>query len=112
GARLASRSPGSGTQPPGTAAELSRHQPVFRAVVDRCAELSRDRLERPLLEALFAQDGGAGAIHETVYTQPALFAVQAALTQLLRSWGIVPDAVLGRSVGELAAAFCAGVFTL
>src|SRR5262245_57727640 len=110
--RLAFLFSGQGSQHPGMAAELYRHQPVFRAVVDRCAELSRDRLERPLLEALFAQDGGAGAIHETVYTQPALFAVQAALTQLLRSWGIVPDAVLGHSVGEFAAAFCAGVYTL
>jgi acyl transferase domain-containing protein/surfactin synthase thioesterase subunit/acyl carrier protein len=110
--RLAFLFSGQGSQHPGMAAELYRHQPVFRAVVDRCAELLRDRLERPLLEALFAQGDGAGAIHETAYTQPALFAVQAALTQLLRSWGIVPDAVLGHSVGEFAAGFCAGVYTL
>ena len=51
-------------------------------------------------------------IDETAYTQPALFAVQAGLVALWRSWGIVPDAVLGHSVGEFAAAYCAGVYTL
>ena len=94
------------------AAELYRHQPVFQAIVDRCAVLLRDRLERPLLDVLFAPADGADAIHETAYTQPALFVVQAALTELYRSWGIVPDAVLGHSVGEFAAAYCAGVYTL
>src|SRR5262249_30531793 len=49
---------------------------------------------------------------ETAYTQPALFALQAALVALWRSWGIVPDAVLGHSVGEFAAAHCAGVYPL
>ena len=51
-------------------------------------------------------------IDETAYTQPALFAVQAGLVALWRSWGIVPDVVLGHSVGEFAAAYCAGVYTL
>ena len=77
------------------AAELYRYQPVFRRVVDRCAALLRDRLERPLLDVLFAQNDGTDAIHETAYTQPALFAVQAALIELLRSWGIVPDVGAG-----------------
>jgi acyl transferase domain-containing protein/surfactin synthase thioesterase subunit/acyl carrier protein len=110
--RIAFLFSGQGSQHVGMAAELYRHQPVFRAVVDRCAALLRDRLEWPLLDVLFEQAGGADAIHETAYTQPALFAVQAALTELLRSWGIFPNAVLGHSVGEFAAAYCAGVFTL
>ncbi len=110
--RLAFLFSGQGSQHAGMAAELYRHQPVFRTVVDRCAALLRGRLERPLLDVLFAQADGADAIHETAYTQPALFIVQAALTELLRSWGIVPDAVLGHSVGEFAAAHCAGVHTL
>jgi acyl transferase domain-containing protein/surfactin synthase thioesterase subunit/acyl carrier protein len=110
--RLAFLFSAQGSQHAGMAAELYRDQPVFRAVVDCCAALLRNRLERPLLEVLFAQDGGADAIHETAYTQPALFAVQVALMELLRSWGIAPDAVLGHSVGEFAAAHCAGVYTL
>ena len=110
--RLAFLFSGQGSQHAGMAAELYRYQPVFRRVVDRCAALLRDRLDRPLLDVLFAQNDGTDAIHETAYTQPALFAVQAALIELLRSWGIVPDAVLGHSVGEFAAAYCAGVHTL
>ena len=110
--RLAFLFSGQGSQHAGMAAELYRYQPVFRRVVDRCAALLRDRLERPLLDVLFAQNDGTDAIHETAYTQPALFAVQAALIELFRSWGIVPDVVLGHSVGEFAAAYCAGVHTL
>jgi acyl transferase domain-containing protein/surfactin synthase thioesterase subunit/acyl carrier protein len=110
--RIAFLFSGQGSQHTGMAAELYRHQPVFRAIVDRCAVVLRDRLGWPLLDVLFEQGGGGGKIHETAYTQPALFAVQAALTELLRSWGIIPDAVLGHSVGEFAAAYCAGVYTL
>ena len=110
--RLAFLFSGQGSQHAGMAAELYRRQPVFRAVVDRCAALLRGRLERPLLEVVFASADRGDEIHETAYTQPALFVVQAALTELLRSWGIVPDVVLGHSVGEFAAAHCAGVYTL
>jgi acyl transferase domain-containing protein/surfactin synthase thioesterase subunit/acyl carrier protein len=110
--RLAFLFSGQSSQYAGMAAELYHHQPVFRTVADRCAALLRDRLERPLLDVLFAAGNDADAIHETAYTQPALFAVQAGLTELWRSWGIVPDAVLGHSVGEFAAAYCAGVYTL
>jgi len=93
-------------------AELYRDQPVFRDEIDRCAEITGTRLERPLKEVLFGADTDATLINETAYTQPALFAVQAGLVALWRSWGIVPDAVLGHSVGEFAAAYCAGVYTL
>ena len=110
--RIAFLFSGQGSQHAGMAGELYRYQPVFRAVVDRCAALLRDRLQWPLLDVLFKQAGGADAIHETAYTQPALFVVQAALTELLRSWGIIPVAVLGHSIGEFAAAYCAGVYTL
>ena len=61
---------------------------------------------------LFGDDADPTLIDETAYTQPALFAVQAGLVALWRSWGIVPDVVLGHSVGEFAAAYCAGVYTL
>jgi acyl transferase domain-containing protein/surfactin synthase thioesterase subunit len=92
-------------------AEIYRHQPVFRKEIDRCAEIVGNRLGRPLRDALLSDDADA-LIDETAYTQPALFAVQAGLVALWRSWGIIPDVVLGHSVGEFAAVHCAGVYTL
>jgi acyl transferase domain-containing protein/surfactin synthase thioesterase subunit len=91
--------------------ELYRHQPIFRDEIDRCAEIVGNRLGRPLKDVLFGDDADSTLIDETAYTQPALFAVQAGLAALWRSWGIVPDVVLGHSVGEFAAAHCAGVYT-
>jgi len=92
--------------------ELYRKEPVFRNEVDRCTQIVGSRLGRPLTEVLLGDDEGAGLIDETAYTQPALFAVQAGLIALWRSWGISPDIVLGHSVGEFAAACCAGTYTL
>ena len=103
---------GQGSQYAGMGKELYRSHPVFRATVDRCAEALRDSLPRPLLEVLFGEGDASSLIHETAFTQPALFVVQAALTDLWRSWGVVPDVVLGHSVGEFAAAYCAEVYTL
>jgi acyl transferase domain-containing protein len=93
-------------------ADLYRRQPVFREEVDRCAEIVGNRLGQPLTDVLLGHDADSILIDETAYTQPALFAVQAGLIALWRSWGVVPDVVLGHSVGEFAAAYCARVYTL
>ena len=93
-------------------AALYRDQPIFREEVDLCAEIVGDHLGRPLKDVLLSTDADSTLINETAYTQTALFTVQAGLIALWRSWGIVPDAVLGHSVGEFAAAYCAGVYTL
>jgi acyl transferase domain-containing protein/surfactin synthase thioesterase subunit/acyl carrier protein len=108
--RLAFLFSGQASQYAGMGAELYRLEPAFRRTIDRCDEILRGELERPLKAVLFGDD--AVAIDQTVYTQPALFAVQAALVELWRTWGIVPDVVMGHSVGELAAAWCAGVYSL
>jgi acyl transferase domain-containing protein/surfactin synthase thioesterase subunit len=109
--RLAFLFSGQASQYARMGAELYRHHPVFREEVDRCAEIVGSRLGRPLRDVLLGDDADA-LIDDTAYTQPALFAVQAGLVALWRSWGIIPNVVLGHSVGEFAAAYSAGVYTL
>ena len=103
---------GQGAQYAGMSRRLYETTPVFRAALDRCAELLRPALDRPLLDVLFAAPGASSPLDETAWTQPALFAVEYALAELWRSWGIVPTVVMGHSVGEYVAACIAGVFSL
>jgi candicidin polyketide synthase FscE len=90
---------------------LYRNQPVFRDVIDRCASALGDELGRPLQEVLFGPQA-ATLLEHTCFAQPALFAVAIALFELYRAWGFCPDAVLGHSLGEYAAAYAAGMLTL
>ncbi len=104
---------GQGAQYPGMAQALYEASPVFRDVIDRCdAQLGPDAHGRTLKSVIWSDVAEPPAIHETVWTQPALFAVEYGLTQLWRSWGIEPAAVIGHSVGEYVAACVAGVFSL
>ena len=100
---------GQGAQHAGMGRTLYETQPTFRRTLERCQEILRDSLERPLLSVMF--DEGL-ALDQTAYTQPALFAIEYALAELWRSWGIEPSAVAGHSVGEYVAACVAGVFSL
>jgi acyl transferase domain-containing protein/surfactin synthase thioesterase subunit/acyl carrier protein len=102
---------GQGSQSAGMAAELYRTHSVFRNAMDECRALAGPYLERDLLEVIFAADSDDALVNRTDYTQPALFAVEYALAQLMKSWGILPDAVIGHSMGEIAAACVADVMT-
>jgi acyl transferase domain-containing protein/surfactin synthase thioesterase subunit/acyl carrier protein len=103
---------GQGSQYPRMAAELYRMQPTFRRLLDECDAGLRPHLDRPLLDVLFAGGSAGDLVHETAYTQPALFAVEYALAGLWQAWGVVPGAVMGHSIGEIAATCVAGVFEL
>jgi amino acid adenylation domain-containing protein len=84
----------------------------FRGLLQQCDRLLRGYLDRPLLDVMFAGAGDETLIHRTEYAQPALFALEYSLAELLRAWGIKPHYVLGHSIGEYAAACIAGVFGL
>jgi len=108
--------PGQGAQHPGMARDLYAAEPVFRAHLDRCAEILRPRLGLDLREALFPtsgdEEGAARRLEQTALAQPALFAVEHALASLWMAWGVRPRAMLGHSLGEYVAACLAGVFSL
>src|SRR5262245_11153306 len=103
---------GQGSQHAGMATKLYQTHSVFRNAIDRCHALAQPHLEHGLRDVIFAEGGDDALVNRTDYTQPALFAVEYALAELLKSWGIAPDAVIGHSLGEIAAACAADVIAL
>ncbi len=103
---------GQGSQYPRMGWDLYQTQPVFRAALHRCDDILRSYLDLPLLQVLYPESPQDQRLHQTVYTQPALFALEYALAELWQSWGLRPAAVMGHSVGEYVAACVAAVFSL
>lgn len=105
---------GQGSQYVAMGRQLYETQSTYRALIDRCDAVFVEETGTGLLDVLFAVDGSdnQSLIHQTAYTQSALYSIQCALVAMWRSWGIEPNAVLGHSVGEYAAAWTSGVFEL
>ncbi len=103
---------GQASQWPGMGAALYDSEPVVRAVLDRCDAVLGEERGTSLLDVMFGRPGAAGDLDDPQWKQPAIYALECALTALWSSLGIRPDAVLGHSLGEIAAAHAAGVFDL
>jgi acyl transferase domain-containing protein/glutamate-1-semialdehyde aminotransferase/non-ribosomal peptide synthetase component F len=108
--------PGQGSQHPNMGRELYRSEKVFRAAVDRCAEILRPHLGEDLRMLLYPPNGATDEakrkVTDTIVAQPAIFTIEYALAQLWMSWGIQPSGMIGHSIGEFAAACLASVFSL
>lgn len=108
--------PGQGSQYIGMGRALYQTEAVYRAAVEQCIALVQPQLADDLLHMLYPvsqQEQQAEALlRQTQYAQPALFITCYAMVQLLASWQIKPDRLIGHSIGEYVAACVAGVFSL
>lgn len=106
---------GQGAQTIGMARELYESSPTFHATLEDCSTILETTLGCSLLDVLYNEEtepATGSPLHQTAFTQPALFTIEYALAQQWLSWGIEPIALMGHSVGEYAAACIAGVFSL
>ncbi|HET9528328.1 MAG TPA: acyltransferase domain-containing protein, partial [Pyrinomonadaceae bacterium] len=103
--------PGQGSQWLGMARQLIEHEPVFRSAIEACEPAIRKYTDWSLMDELFAGEA-TSQLHRVDVVQPILFAIAVGLTELWRSWGIAPAAVVGHSMGEVAASYVAGALSL
>jgi myxalamid-type polyketide synthase MxaE and MxaD len=102
---------GQGSQWCGMGRELLENESIFRVAMEECAAQIDRHTTWKLLDEL-ARDEAGTRISETEVAQPALFAFQVALYRLWKAWGVEPNAVIGHSLGEIAAAYSCGALSL
>ena len=101
---------GQGTQWAGCGRTLYDADPVFRRVIDAIEEHWREHSDRSLRHACFS--AGQEELDEVRLAQPVIFTIQCALVELLKTWGVHADCVVGHSSGEVAAAYACGALSL
>ncbi len=107
---------GQGAQYVNMGRDLYETEPTFKKYVDTCCELLEESLDLDLRTLIYPHATNEASAQEmlaqTRYTQPALFVVEYAMAELLKEWGIEPQAMIGHSIGEYVAACRAGVLNL
>ena len=101
---------GHGSQWPGMGLKLAKDESLFRGILEDCDELIKELEGWSLLKLLESES--PDALKDADKVQPAIFSIQVALVELLKHYGIVPGAVIGHSMGEIAAAYTAGALDL
>ena len=107
--------PGQGVQTIGMGQRLYDTEPLFRQYFDECNAKLLPLLGKSLLSVVYpaeANDEATATLNQTLYAQPAIFAIEYSLAQLWLSWGVIPNAMVGHSVGEYVAACLSGVLSL
>jgi acyl transferase domain-containing protein/thioesterase domain-containing protein len=108
--------PGQGSQYVNMGVNFYRDEPIFREIIDHCAEILQPLMGLDLRSIIYpgaeAAESAAVSLAQTFLTQPALFVTEYALAKLWQSWGVQPQSMIGHSIGEFVAACLAGVFSL
>lgn len=103
---------GQGSQWHGMGKMLLAQEPVFREALEQCDQVMQAYTDWSVLQTITSGEESSSRLNEVDVVQPTLFAMQVALAALWRSWSVVPDAVVGHSMGEVAGAYVAGALSL